>query len=133
LFLSYTYRFVSLWKRCTSLSDLCHPLKGIVGASSNVLGKNKAFWKLKYLLWELSERLFFQLYIVVRNLEKSKIDSFLENIITSTFKCINLIAGISLHWSIPSYPRIQKSHNADIIDQKKILYNCNQAYFINSS
>jgi hypothetical protein len=33
--------------------------KGIVGASSNVLGKNKAFLKLKYLLWELSERLFF--------------------------------------------------------------------------
>ena len=32
--------------------------KGIVGASSNVLGENKAFLKLKYLLWELSERLF---------------------------------------------------------------------------
>jgi hypothetical protein len=48
-----------------------------------LLGENKAFLKLKYLLCELSERLFFQLYIVVRNLKKSKIDSFLENIITS--------------------------------------------------
>ena len=86
-----------------------YPFKGIVGASSNVLGKNKAFLKLKYLLWELSERLFFQLYIVVRNLEKSKTDSFLENIITSTFKCIkpNCWYFFSLKYTVIStYPKI---------------------------
>jgi hypothetical protein len=52
------------------------------------LGGNKPFLKLIYLLWELSGHVFFQLFIVVRNLEKSKIDSFLENILTLTVKCI---------------------------------------------
>jgi hypothetical protein len=33
--------------------------KGIVGAFSNVLGENKPFLKLKYLLWELSGHVFF--------------------------------------------------------------------------
>ena len=96
----------NVWK---SLNGVGYSLKGIVGASSNVLGKNKAFLKLKYLLWELSERLFFQLYIVVRNLEKSKTDSFLENIITSTFKCIkpNCWYFFPLKYTVIStYPKI---------------------------
>ena len=63
-------------------------VKGIVGASSNVLGRNKPFLKLKYILWELSGHLCFQLHIAVCNLEMDKSDKFLENILTWAVKCI---------------------------------------------
>ena len=67
-----------------SLSDIFEKknLKGIVGASSNVLERKKPFLKLKYILWELSGHVCFQLHIVVRNLEIYKSDKFLENILT---------------------------------------------------
>jgi hypothetical protein len=112
-------------------SNILHPQPpyGDCGCFQQCAGRNKPFLKLKYFLWELSGHLCFQLNIVVRKLEKSKIDSFLENIITSSIKCINLITAFFLHWSLTSYPRIRKLHNANIICQEKIVYNL-MCYFL---